>query len=311
MERNTMREYAEPAFYNSPPASSLPIPKFMSNGSDVRPSSGSKQPPLDAITHVEQVSPNTKQPSNRHDESNSVASDKFQDGIRVASANAVQGMPVDMVSFNPSTFSITSCLTHHVQKPNTTTTASPPRSIAFEKPVERTSYHSETPAKCEELLCQSPETLELWQRQQAIINGIDSNSTNALIGPAPQEMNPGFSPACDAGRSSTHEFTRSGTWKDKNGIEHAEFVLPGDSSLAAKTPKALSDGSEETGVEADSKMDEEMNGACGCDEAEGLEDEKEMVEEREDVLLYGPVEGPLQRIRTLDDLPGFLVSEST
>ena len=103
-ENGTRRpEYAGPAFYNSPLASSLPIPKFckrFSSVSNVILASGARDPRLDAITYVEQVPPDLEE-NDTKSKAVSVTSDiKPNDGKRDISAVEEQNKSADMVRLN-------------------------------------------------------------------------------------------------------------------------------------------------------------------------------------------------------------------
>lgn len=64
-DRTPSHEYAGPAFYSSPPASSLPVPKFEERspavaGVGTHPDHGEPKPPPDAITHINGASSDPK-----------------------------------------------------------------------------------------------------------------------------------------------------------------------------------------------------------------------------------------------------------
>ena len=161
-------EYAGPAFHNSPPASSLPTPRFFkqySSGSGVRSTLSARKPPLDAVTYVQQAPPETKKPNDEVRKSASVTSDtESHDAKTAISATKEQDKPNGMIDVRPSRRLIASCLTYHVQKPEATLTTPFRGSVAFEKLIE---------------------TLEL-RRRQAIIDRSESQTTNTTIQYAPQ-----------------------------------------------------------------------------------------------------------------------------
>lgn len=189
-------EYAGPAFYASPSASSLPIPEFSKRSStalgvSTQLSLGARKSPLDAITHIEQASSDSDQSSKSSTRSKSVSftSDtKSNDGKRAISATKEQDKSIDMVRGNSSSCSISSCLTHHIQKSKTALAASAQRSAAFEKLAKRVGEDNEAQAKRETAQHQASEILELRQRQQVIIDRIMRRSAKVTIRYTPQEI---------------------------------------------------------------------------------------------------------------------------
>ncbi|KAF6218592.1 hypothetical protein HO133_005943 [Letharia lupina] len=189
-------EYAGPAFYASPSASSLPIPEFSKRSStalgvSTQLSLGARKSPLDAITHIEQASSDSDQSSKSSTRSKSVSftSDtKSNDGKRAISATKEQDKSIDMVRGNSSSCSISSCLTHHTQKFKTALAASAQRSAAFEKLAKRVGEDNEAQAKRETAQHQASEILELRQRQQVIIDRIMRRSAKVTFRYTPQEI---------------------------------------------------------------------------------------------------------------------------
>ena len=102
VNRTQVPLYAGPAFYRSPPASALPIPKgflHSSSGSGVRLNPSRKENySLDAITHVQQAQGNAERPSDGDgDKAVPVTSDKSHEGKGAISKTRKQDEPVDTV----------------------------------------------------------------------------------------------------------------------------------------------------------------------------------------------------------------------
>ncbi|CAF9942690.1 MAG: hypothetical protein ALECFALPRED_009914 [Alectoria fallacina] len=150
-------EYAEPAFYKSPSASSLPIPKFGKCSSTVSGVSSDSEKSSTSSTKLKSVS---------------FASDtKSHDGKRAISATKEQDKPID-------------------QKAKTAISPSFQRSTAFEKLAKRIREDNEAQAKSETAQQQTSETLELQRRQQAVIDCIEKKPTKVILRAKAQEFIP-------------------------------------------------------------------------------------------------------------------------
>lgn len=199
-DKTLVSRYANPAFYNSPPASSLPIPKFIQrlwshqSGSDVRLTPGTSDSRLDVFTsrldvitsRLDDVTPILQAPPNSEvfntkSEPVSVTSEtKSPDAKTAMSATKEHDKPIDMVRDNPSRCYITPCLIHHVQKPEATLTASVQQRVAFDDPEKHLREASER------LWHRNSEMEKLRRRQQAIIDQVGSQTTNITLLYAPQ-----------------------------------------------------------------------------------------------------------------------------
>ena len=334
-------EYAGPAFYNSPPPSSLPTPKFLqpfSSVSNVILASGAREPPLDAITYVKQVSSDLEE-NDTKGKAVSVTSDiKPHDGKRDRSAAEEQNKSADMVRLNRSRCSITSCLTHRVQKPKNTSTACAPRSEAFEELINRLEAKKmkEQQAKkmkkhqeLEEILeiqrrqqakkmkkhQELEEILEIQRRQQAIIERIESDSTNAIGRDTPQDtrkiQSQGsmiFPPRATPGRRNTpdvdeatdrRERTAGGSSSEharaKDRIPAMEMVSgPAISASPHIASNVIPVESEKTAFEDDGEADQETFEAKETEEAEKEAEDLSALEQIDDegyVHLQGTVGG--------------------
>ena len=149
IDRALLPAYAGPAFYNSPPASSLPIPKWCQRSVSVTQLTlGAKQSLPDAIPHIRQASVDSEKCSSERKPISFTSDTKSQDGKRAGSGIKESDKAMDMVGGNSSKYPIRSCLTHHNQKPRTTVIASAQRSIAFEKLIKRLGEDNKAQAEC-------------------------------------------------------------------------------------------------------------------------------------------------------------------
>lgn len=175
--------YAEPAFYKSPPASSLPIPKFSKrlwSGSGVRLTPGTRDSLLDTVTHV-QPAPSNSEGFHTKSEPVSVTSEtRSPDAKTAISAAKEHDKPIDMVRGNSSKCYISSRLIHHVQKPEATLTA-PVQQIAASDDLKKQLREAN-----ERLRHRLSENKKLRRRQKAIIKRIESQTTNTTPQYAPQ-----------------------------------------------------------------------------------------------------------------------------
>lgn len=199
-DKTLVSRYANPAFYNSPPASSLPIPKFIQrlwshqSGSDVRLTPGTSDSRLDVVTSrlgvvtsrldvvtpILQAPPNSKVFNTKSEPVSVTSETKPPDAKTAMSATKEHDKPIDMVRDNPSGCYITSCLIHHVQKPEATLTASVQQRVAFDDPEKHLREASER------LWHRNSEMEKLRRRQQAIIDQVGSQTTNITLLYAPQ-----------------------------------------------------------------------------------------------------------------------------
>ncbi|CAD6577307.1 MAG: hypothetical protein ASARMPRED_008208 [Alectoria sarmentosa] len=155
--REDLPEYAGPAFYKSPSAFSLPIPKFGKCSSTVAGVSSDSEKSSTSSTKFKSVS---------------FASDtKYHDGKRAISATKEQDKPID-------------------QKAKTAISPSVQRSTAFEKLAKRIREDNEAQAKSETAQQQTSETLELQRRQQAVIDCIEKKPTKVILRATAQEFIP-------------------------------------------------------------------------------------------------------------------------
>lgn len=193
MYRACSHEYAGPAFYKSPPASSLPIPQFSKHSRTVpgvrnQPAKRAQALILNAITHIKQASSGSEKSSPSSSSERkwlSLSSDtKSHDGKKAMSATTDEDNPIDVVRNYAFKCSITLCLTHLDQKPKTTIQRSP----AFEKLAKRMEEDKQAQAKRETTRHQTSEILEPRQGQQAIIDRAEQRSTNVTLKYTPQEL---------------------------------------------------------------------------------------------------------------------------
>ncbi|KAF6241029.1 hypothetical protein HO173_000823 [Letharia columbiana] len=148
-------EYAGPAFYASPSASSLPIPEFSKRSS--------------TALGVSSDSDQSSKSSTRSKSVSFTSDTKSNDGKRAISATKEQDKSIDM-------------------KSKTALAASAQRSAAFEKLAKRVGEDNEAQAKRETAQHQASEILELRQRQQVIIDRIMRRSAKVTIRYTPQEI---------------------------------------------------------------------------------------------------------------------------
>lgn len=178
-DKAPLSQYANPAFYNSPPACSLPIPKFMKrlrSGSGVRLTPERRDSLLDAITHIQQA-PTTSEESNTKSEPVSVTSETESHNAKTATSEVkAQDKPTDMVRCNSPRCSSTSCPIHDVQKPEATPTASVQQKVVSDDLDKH-------PIEANERLRRHrvSETEKLQRHQQAIIDQLESETANILI----------------------------------------------------------------------------------------------------------------------------------
>lgn len=186
-------EYAGPAFYNAPSASSLPMPKFAKHFSTVSGVStqltlGAQNPAPDVVKHIKQASSDSEKSSTERKSVSFTSDTKPNDGKGVILAIMEQDKSIDMVRGNSSRCPTILCLIYHIQNSKTTLMASAQRRAGFEKLAMRIREDNEAQAKFERAQHQASEIIELRQCQQAIIDHIEQKFTKVTIRYTLQEM---------------------------------------------------------------------------------------------------------------------------
>lgn len=177
-DKAPVSRYSGPAFYDSPSASSLPIPKFfkrLRSGSDVRLTPGTRDSRLDAVTHIQQALPNSAVFNTKSDLVSVTSETKSPDAKTATSATKEQDKPIGMEGGNSPGRCNTLSSIQHVQNPETTLTASVQGRVLSPE-------HDKQLREAKEKL----ETEKLIRHQQAIIDRIEAQTTYTAPQSAPQ-----------------------------------------------------------------------------------------------------------------------------